>query len=185
MPFLKLKYIHRGKSSKTKAKKALGYNCDKKKEEGRILFDQNGKPMTEEEALAKIVAAPKNVLFWKMILSPDVKTENIEKSLDLWLLTEKLVEYLKTKLNRDIPLIGAVHNNTDNPHVHAILLIERHGWEMLITRPMIKEMKSLAAGQALEQQNDRKRMKPLQQKRYGLNKFQPLVLLQKNQLSRP
>src|SRR4051812_43660206 len=158
MPFLKLKYIHWGKNSKTKAENALGYNCDKKKEEGRILFDQNGKPMTEEEAIAKIVMAPKNVLFWKMILSPDVKTENIGKTLDLWILTKKLVEYLKTKLNRDIPLIGAVHNNTDNPHVHALLLIERHGWEMLITKPMIAEMKALAAGQALEQQQRRSRM---------------------------
>jgi hypothetical protein len=96
-----------------------------------------------------------------MMLSPDVKTENKEKDLDLWELTDKLVMWLEKKLGRDIPYIGAVHNNTENPHVHTILLVERFGREKPITVPVINQLRLLAAGQALEQQRKRSEPEPV------------------------
>ena len=165
MPYLDLSYIHRGKTAKQEARETLGYNHNRpgsdNEEEERILFGEDGVPLTEEEAEELIKNASKNTLFWKMILSPDPNSENKEKLLDLQQLTGDLVNYLKKELKRPVPYIGVVHNNTDIPHVHAILLIERFGREMLITKKRIEALKKLAAGQALEQQQNRLRMQPL------------------------
>jgi hypothetical protein len=166
MPYLDLSYIHRGKTAKREAHETLGYNhnrpgSDNEEGEGRILFGTDGKPMSEKEALELIENASKNTLFWKMILSPDPNSENKDKLLDLQQLTDDLVRYLKKELKRPIPYIGVVHNNTDIPHVHAIILIERFGREMLITKKRIEALKKLAAGQALEQQRNRLTMQPL------------------------
>jgi hypothetical protein len=166
MPYLDLNYIRRGKAAKREARETLGYNhnrpgSDNEEEEGRILFGTDGIPMSEEKALELIENASKQTLFWRMKLSPDPNSENKDKLLDLQQLTDDLVSYLKKELKRPVPYIGVVHNNTNIPHVHAILLIERFGREMLITKKRIEALKALAAGQALEQQRSRLRMQPL------------------------
>src|SRR5690242_6026165 len=135
MAILKFNYIRKSKTSKIQARKTLAYNEADKEEDKRILFDKNG-PLTEEEALLRIDEAAPNVLFFRLMLSPDGKTENKEKNLDLWQLADDLVAWLEKKLERDIPYIGAVHNNTNTPHVHTILLVERFGREKPITVPI-------------------------------------------------
>src|SRR4051794_19139457 len=123
MPYLDLNYIRRrGTAAKQEARETLGYNHNRpgsdNEEEGRILFGTNGVPLTEEEALKLIDGASKQTLFWRMILSPDPNRENKDKILDLQQLTDDLAKYLKVELQRPIPYIGVVHNNTNIPHVH-------------------------------------------------------------------
>src|SRR4051794_19430953 len=103
-----------------------------------------------------IYNAPKNTYFWRLILSPDRKTENIEKNFNLQRLTKEFIEFLEVRLNRpDIPFIAAEHNNTDNPHTHTIFLMQRQGREMMITSEMLKEFYQQATEIALSQKKDR------------------------------
>src|SRR5215203_6184731 len=175
MPFLEFKYSKRGPKSKEKAKEKLAYVGKDKEETKRFLFNANG-PITKEEALEQIDLAPLSVLFFRMILSPDVKTENIGKMLDLWDLTQKLVEHLAKKLQRKINFISSVHNDTDNPHTHTLLFINRYGRERPITPARIQELRDLAAGQSLDQQRHRHLMQAvLQEPEQRSQGVQPLA----------
>jgi hypothetical protein len=162
--FTRLNYIRRGPNMKQQAKKHLDYigsrpgkNMEKLE---RILFGHGG-TYTPEQVEAMINNAPKNTYFWRLTLNPDPAQENPEKDLDLWDLTRETVMWLERRLGtdgvpRDIPFIAAEHNDhTDKPHIHAILLIERHGREMLITKEVLGEFKQAAAQKALGQRDAR------------------------------
>ncbi len=160
--FSEFNYIPPGKQAKNIAKASLGYIGNRPgkdlEEAARILFGNIG-TLTKEQAEQLIDEAPKNTYFFRLIISPDPKSENKQKNLNLWQLTRQIVQYLEEKLEREIPLIAAEHKNTDIPHVHAMLLIERRGREMLITKETIAEVYELATQKALEQQQQRQRVK--------------------------
>jgi ribosomal protein S27AE len=151
-------YIPRNKQAKRKAKANLNYiatrvNKEKQKVD-RALFGHEG-PKTKEQAKKMISQAPDNTLFWRLKLSPDPngEEEDKDKNLDLWKLTTDSVQWLEKRLgNREIPFIGVEHDDhTDIRHVHALLLIQRQGREMLITPEICdefqKETTRLAAKQ--------------------------------------
>ena len=158
MAVVKLNYIPRGKTAKAQAKETLGYNGTRPgkdaEEIDRKLFGHGGE-YTSDQALQMIDEAPANTLFFRMMSSTDPKIENKDKNLDLRLHTTQLVEWLEGRLNREIPFIGAEHNDhTDIPHVHAILLIPRRGREMLIDKVIINDLIEYATKMALEQKKD-------------------------------
>jgi hypothetical protein len=136
----KFNYIKPGKFAKIIALKTLTYIAKDKEETPRILFGHDG-PLTREQAVEIINNAPKNTYYWRFMLSPDIKTENIGKNLDFWKLTKDVVEFLEVRLKRpNIPFIAAEHNNTKNPHTHAMLLMQRRGRELIITREILEEV---------------------------------------------
>ena len=153
-----LNFIPRGKTAKAQAKETLGYNGTRpgmeEEEIDRQLFGHGGE-YTSDQALQMIDEAPANTYFFRMIVSPDPNTENKDKNLDLRLLTTQMVEWLEGRLNRQIPFIGAEHNDhTDIPHIHSIAFIQRRGREMLIDRSMIKDLIEYATKMSLQQQQD-------------------------------
>src|SRR3982751_5611421 len=95
----KLNYIKPGKHVKAIALKTLVYIGKDKEETPRILFGHDG-PYTKEQDEKMIINAPKNTYFWRLILSPDRKTENINKTLNLKRLTKEFIEFLEVRLNR-------------------------------------------------------------------------------------
>jgi hypothetical protein len=177
--FLQFNYIPRMKRErgtwvkqniKAAAQATLGYNAhrvDKEKQRmERILFG-NGGLLTEEQAMRTIDEASKKIYFFRMILNPDPKTEDRDKNTDLWKLTKELVQWLEQTLEREIPFIAAEHDDhTDLKHIHAILLIERVGREKMITVPIINQMRELASGRALQQQQGREQVLAHQQDRH-------------------
>jgi hypothetical protein len=115
--------------------------------------------LTPEQADAMIDTAPGNTYFWKLIISPDPKSENKDKNLDLRQLTGECIQWLEARLNREIPFIGAEHDDhTGIPHIHAIALIERRGREMLIDRDTINAMREFTTEHALSQNRAREHM---------------------------
>ena len=123
----KIKYIRPGKSAAARAKVKLAYIGRDKEKTPRVLFGHDG-VLTKEQAEEMIDNAPKNTYFWSLILSPDRKTENIEKKLNLRKLTKEFVEFLEVRLNRpNIPFVAAEHNNTDNPHTHTLFFCNDRG----------------------------------------------------------
>jgi ribosomal protein L37AE/L43A len=158
MAVVVLNFIPKGKTAKAQALETLGYNGTRpgreEEEIDRKLFGHGGE-YTSDQALQMIDEAPANTYFWRLIVSPDPNSENKDRNLDLRLLTTQMVDWLETRLNRDIPFIGAEHNDhTDIPHIHAIALIQRRGREMLIDRAMTKDLIKYATKMSLEQQKD-------------------------------
>jgi len=173
--FSEFKYIPRRKREngkwvkqdmKAAAKATLGYighRVGKEKEKmDRTLFGHGG-ALTEEQVERMIDEAPDNTYFFRLILSPDPNGENKERNLDLWKLTKDIVEFLEQRLNREnLPFIGAEHNDhTDIPHVHALILIQRRGKEMLIDKATINAVRELATKRALGQKQDRQNTRAL------------------------
>jgi hypothetical protein len=100
-----------------------------------------------------------------MIISPDPEKEDKEKDLDLWELTKETVRWLEQHLGkdgipRDIPFIAAEHNDhgnllpdgTPRRHIHALMLIQRKGREMLITEETIAAMMEATKAEVVLQQ---------------------------------
>jgi hypothetical protein len=158
MGVVKLNFIPRGKTAKAQALETLGYNGTRPgkdaEEIDRKLFGHGGE-YTSDQALQMIDEAPANTYFFRMIVSPDPNSENKDRNLDLRLITTQLVEWLEGRLNREIPFVGAEHNDhTDIPHIHSIALIQRRGREMLIDRDMVKDLIAYATKMSLEQKKD-------------------------------
>jgi hypothetical protein len=164
--FVKTSFIPPGKSAKARARAALQYEGTRPGKNGeeiiRTLFGHDG-PLTEEQAEQMIEEAVKNTYFWSLIVSPDPNgAENANRLLSLRKLSKDLVRFLELRLKRPIEFIAAEHNDhTDIPHVHALLLIERYGREMLITEKTLADLRQLAAGKALEQQEALSKTLPL------------------------
>jgi Zn ribbon nucleic-acid-binding protein len=180
--YTNLNYIRPGKSVKKQVMKALGYMEHRSGKEGehidRTLFGHGGS-LTEEQAAQMISEAPTNTYYWRLKISPDLKTENRGEKLDLWALTKKIVEFLEQRLGREnIPFVGAEHrDHTRIPHVHAILLIQRHGREILIDKATLEAVRQFATEQALAQQEARQASRPFSPERRVRQKkrIQPLV----------
>jgi hypothetical protein len=154
-------YIPHNKFARAKAKATLGYNETRKGKDGeeieRKLFGNQG-TVTREQAEWLIENASKQTYFFRWILSPDVNEENGEKDLDLWQLARDGVRWLEERLQRqgEIQLIGAEHNDhTGIPHIHAILLIERRGRDLILNKKDIDEFREVVHKLALEQRRNR------------------------------
>jgi predicted RNA-binding Zn-ribbon protein involved in translation (DUF1610 family) len=162
--FTNLNYIPRGAGMMKAAKAYLGYigtrpNKAQQKME-RLLFGHGG-TFTPEQVDEMLRTAPKNTYFWRLIISPDPKTENLDRDLDLWDLTREAVRWLEHRLGtdgtpREIPFIAAEHTDHSNtPHVQGILLIKRQGREMLITQEILNDFREAVAAQAAAQRGAR------------------------------
>src|SRR3954451_2383787 len=161
--YTNLNYIKRGKNYKKRVLDSFRYITqeDKDVEEKPTLFD-NKNPLTEELVREMFDEAPENTYFWRFKVSPDVINENKDLKLDLWKLTRDIVKFLEKRLGREeISFVGAEHKNTRNPHVHAILLIQRHGREIIIDRDTIEAVQEFATVRALQQQTSRQQARPL------------------------
>jgi hypothetical protein len=120
----------------------------------RALFGHAG-PLTKEQSQQMIDRTPDNTLFWRLKLSldPNAEAEDKEKDLDLWKLTTGSVQWLEKRLgDREIPFIGVKHDDhTEIRHVHALLLIQRQGREMLITPEILNEFQKKVTRLAAKQ----------------------------------
>ncbi|MFL5253057.1 MAG: hypothetical protein ACJ8AI_09200 [Rhodopila sp.] len=157
-------YIPHNKAARKAAKATLGYNETRKGKDGedieRKLFGNTG-PLIKEQAEWLIEHASKNTYFFRWILSPDPNGENGEKDLDLWQLARDGVAWLEERLKRQggIQLIGAEHNDhTGIPHIHAILLIERRGRELILNKKDIEDFRRTVHAMALNQKRQREQM---------------------------
>jgi hypothetical protein len=152
-------YIRRGRRpAKQQALATLIYNgCrpGKDREELQREYFGHGGTLTPEQAIRMIAEASPNTLFWRLILNPDPLIEDPDRDLNLQELTTEMVQWLERRIGRvgQIPFVAAEHDDhTRLRHIHALLLIERHGRERLITREVIEEFHKEAERRALARQ---------------------------------
>ena len=92
----------------------------------RELFGKDGETLTKNQVYRLIDKANRKITFFRIALSPDRKTEDTKRDLDLRALSEiTMMELQELFPDQDIFYVGAIHqDHTDNRHVHILALLQ-------------------------------------------------------------
>jgi hypothetical protein len=154
MAVVKANYIRnrKGANMRAIAKETLGYierRPGRQKEEMARTFFSWGGELTEEQAMGLIDFAPKGTRFWRFIISPDPKTEDVKKDLNLREITKLVIGCLEKRFHREIEFVAVEHNDhTEKKHIHSIALLR---WNERLYVPELMELIETATKGALEQ----------------------------------
>jgi predicted Zn-ribbon and HTH transcriptional regulator len=124
MAIVKAKYV-RGKS---RIKAHLRYITHRRGVDGeRITRPLFGK----DEALSKlqiyeaIDAAPRGAVFHKFVINFHPGKEDTRKDLNLWEITRKTLEQIKTQFGESVPFVATIHDDhTALRHIHGFFMVE-------------------------------------------------------------
>jgi hypothetical protein len=89
----------------------------------RELFGHDGK-LEKQQIYEMIDQAPKGTYFYKLVISPDPKREDGDKSLNLRELTLQTVAEFETTIGRQVEFFAAIHaDHRPHRHIHATVLV--------------------------------------------------------------
>ncbi len=118
----------------------------------RTLFDSDGAVERQEayELIDESQKETQEIKFYKIMISPDPKTEDTDKNLNMWELTTKTIEKLEKQLQQDIQFVAAVHrDHKPHGHVHIVACIKQR-----LNREDLKALRLAATEQALFQRKE-------------------------------
>jgi hypothetical protein len=157
MAIVKARYV-RGKS---RIKAHLRYITHRRGgEEERItraLFGRDG-ALSKLQAYDMIDAARRGAVFHKFVINFHPVKEDTNKDLNLWEITQKTLEYIKTQYGQGLPFVATIHDDhTALRHVHGFFIVEGR-----LNREEFKKIKELwkvASNEARRQRNRLDRMR--------------------------
>jgi hypothetical protein len=95
--------------------------------------------------------AKKGSVFFRIVISPDVKQEDTRQDLYLWQITEQTMLTLEERLKIQVPFIAADHNDhTGNRHVHLLACLKGR-----IEKRDLKALRDSATEAAIQQRQER------------------------------
>lgn len=114
-------------AQKQQIKAALRYNAHRPTLEGkkgaRQLFGWDGE-LNKNQAYEMIDGAQQGTRYWRFKISPDPKTENPDKKIDLWDVTRKIMGELQERKGK-VEFIAVVHDDhSPIDHIHAIVIFK-------------------------------------------------------------
>src|ERR671914_722189 len=124
MAIVKAKYLR----SKPRIKAHLRYITHRRGlDVGRItrpLFGRDG-PLSKLQIYEMINATRPGALFHKFVFNFHPVKEDTRKDLNLWEITRKTLEHIKTKLGNSVPFVATIHDDhTLLRHVHGFFIID-------------------------------------------------------------
>ena len=124
MAIVKAKYV-RGKS---RIKAHLRYITHRRGMEGermsRPLFGPDG-PLSKLQIYDMIDATGRGAVFHKFVFNFHPVKEDTRKDLNLWELTRKTLEHIKTQFGDSVPFVATIHDDhTLLRHVHGFFIVE-------------------------------------------------------------
>jgi predicted Zn-ribbon and HTH transcriptional regulator len=124
MAIVKAKYIR----GKPRIKAHLRYITHRRGEEGeritRQLFDRDG-PLSKQQIFERIDKVRPGAVFHKFVINLHPVKEDTRKDLNLWELTRKTLEQIKTPFGDSVPFIATIHDDhTALRHVHGFFIVE-------------------------------------------------------------
>src|ERR687894_2774393 len=169
MAIVKAKYI-RGKA---RIKAHLRYITHRRGMDGermsRPLFDRDG-PLTKQQIYDRIDAPRPGVVFHKFVINFHPTKEDTRKDLNLWEVTKKTLEHIKTPFGDSVPFVATIHDDhTLLRHIHGFFIVEGR-----LPKEEFKKIKGLwkiASGEAWRQRTRLDRMR----KSLGYQKLKPLI----------
>ena len=169
MAIVKARYV-RGKS---RIKAHLRYITHRRGEEGeritRPLFGRDG-ALTKQEIYDMIDKVGRGAVFHKFVINFHPVKEDTRKDLNLWEVTRKTLEHIKTQFGNSVPFIATIHDDhTLLRHVHGFFIVEGR-----LPKEEFKKIKGLWKVATAEVKRQRKR---LDRMRKGLRypKLIPLI----------
>lgn len=146
MAIVKATYTREGRA----AKASVRYIQNRPGKDGarvvRTLFKADGK-VEREEVYTIIDQAAKGSYFFRLVISPDPKTEDSDKNLALRELTEKTIASLEDRFRQPLQWVAAIHaDHAEHRHIHAIAIVP----ERLQVQDF-QRMRSTATEEAREQ----------------------------------
>src|SRR5919199_294829 len=155
--------IVKGSYTKEKAgaKAAVRYIAHRPGKDGakitRTLFGNDG-VMTRSQAYRMIDAAQPGTYFYRLAISPDPATEDTNKDIHLWDITDQTMTYLAEQLQTDVLYVAAEHNDhAPHRHVHVIALLPQR-----LTKHDLTVLRTTATEAALVQRHARDRARAIQ-----------------------
>ena len=133
----------------------------------RTLFTADGN-VTRAAVYDMIDQAGKNSYFFRLVISPDPKSEDSGKNLSLREITERTIQSLEDRFQRPLQWVAAIHaDHAEHRHVHAIAIVPER-----LNVQDFQRMRSAATGEALAQLRQldlaREQRELSQQQREGL-----------------
>src|SRR5688572_10612135 len=124
MAIVKSKYV-RGKS---RIKAHLRYITHRRGMEGermsRPLFGRDG-PLSKLQIYDMIDATKRGAVFHKFVINFHPQREDTRKDLNLWEITRKTLDQIKTKFGNSVPFIATIHDDhTLLRHIHGFFMVE-------------------------------------------------------------
>src|SRR5688500_12544284 len=124
MAIVKTRYV-RGKS---RIKAHLRYITHRRGFDGeritRPLFGKDG-ALSKQQIYDMIDAARRGVVFHKFVINFHPVKEDTRKDLNLWEITRKTLEQIKTKFGDSVPFVATIHDDhTALRHVHGFFIVD-------------------------------------------------------------
>ena len=169
MAIVKAKYV-RGKS---RIKAHLRYITHRRGMEGermtRPLFDRDG-PLTKQQIYDRIDATRPGAVFHKFVINFHPVKEDTRKELNLWELTNKTLEHIKTQFGNSVPYVATIHDDhTLLRHVHGFFIVEGK-----LPKAEFAKIKSLWKVASKEVRRQRRRLGGMHASQ-GYKKLLPLI----------
>jgi hypothetical protein len=156
MAIVKSKYV-RGKS---RIKAHLRYITHRRGMEGeritRPLFGKDG-PLTKQQIYEMIDNARPGAVFHKFVINLHPVKEDTNKDLNLWEITRKTLEHIKTQFGESVSFVATIHDDhTALRHVHGFFIVEGRLSKEEFAK--IKGLWKVATAEARRQRNRLDRM---------------------------
>src|SRR5918997_1444727 len=124
MAIVKSKYIR----GKPRIKAHLRYITHRRGVDGeritRPLFGRDG-ALSKLQIYDMIDATRRGAVFHKFVINFHRLKEDTRKDLNLWELTRKTLEQIKTQFGNSVPFIATIHNDhTPLRHIHGFFIVE-------------------------------------------------------------
>jgi hypothetical protein len=124
MAIVKAKYVW----SKPRIKAHLRYITHRKGGEGermsRPLFGKDG-ALSKQQIYDMIDNARRGAVFHKFVINFHPTKEDTRKGLNLWEVTRKTLEQIKTQFGDSVPFIATIHDDhTLLRHIHGFFIVE-------------------------------------------------------------
>ena len=132
------------------AKAAVRYIQNRPGKDGarvvRTLFTAEGK-LERGEVYTMIDQASRGSYFFKLVISPDPKSEDSGKDLSLRELAEATMTSLEARFQQPLTWFATIHaDHAEHRHIHAIAIVPER-----LQVPDFQRMRSAATEEALEQ----------------------------------
>jgi len=169
MAILKSKYV-RGKS---RIKAHLRYITHRRGLEGermnRPLFGPDG-ALSKLQIYDMIDATGRGAVFHKFVINFHPHKEDTRRDLNLWEVTRKTLEHIKTQYGQSVPFVATIHDDhTALRHVHGFFIVEGR-----LNREEFKKIKGLWKIASFEARQQRRRLDRMHTS-LGYQKLLPLI----------
>jgi hypothetical protein len=119
----------------------------------RPLFGKEG-ALSKQQIYTMIDAAKRGAVFHKFVINFHPVKEDTNKDLNLWEITRKTLEHIKTQYGQSVPFVATIHDDhTLLRHVHGFFIVEGK-----LNREEFKNIKGLWKVASAEARGQRKRL---------------------------